>query len=278
MSWSFSPALAAEFSAALSSDTDQSAPSRSTPIAAMSCSSARTMERCQSSPSGMTSAHSTGDPGLDSWISSQAGSRARTSAAPAEELASTASGLASGRSSSGWFARFDHDTGLWKTPQCSLLAGLDVLSVTWPRSGINSRGMSWALITSAPRISAIGSGFLPTVTARDARPECTPRRRQGGSPLRETVMWPTPNKSDASKQRLLAYQQRQVRHGKHSLVHNPSQLRIAVQHRGSPYGHLNPEWIEWLMGWPAGWTEFEPWATGRYLQYMRWRGAFCSGG
>lgn len=25
--------------------------------------------------------------------------------------------------------------------------------------------------------------------------------------------------------------------------------------------HLNPAWVEWLMGYPIGWTEFDPWAT-----------------
>jgi len=23
------------------------------------------------------------------------------------------------------------------------------------------------------------------------------------------------------------------------------------------YGHLNPEWVEWLMGFPAGWTDLD---------------------
>jgi len=23
-------------------------------------------------------------------------------------------------------------------------------------------------------------------------------------------------------------------------------------------GRLNPDWVEWLMGWPIGWTSFKP--------------------
>jgi hypothetical protein len=23
-------------------------------------------------------------------------------------------------------------------------------------------------------------------------------------------------------------------------------------------GPLNPEWVEWLMGWPLGWTDLKP--------------------
>jgi hypothetical protein len=26
-------------------------------------------------------------------------------------------------------------------------------------------------------------------------------------------------------------------------------------------GHLNPDWVEWLMGVPTGWTELDSWET-----------------
>jgi hypothetical protein len=29
---------------------------------------------------------------------------------------------------------------------------------------------------------------------------------------------------------------------------------VALEERG---GQLNPEWVEWLMGWPVGWTDLE---------------------
>jgi hypothetical protein len=29
-------------------------------------------------------------------------------------------------------------------------------------------------------------------------------------------------------------------------------------------GPLNPTWVEWLMGWPLGWTDLEPLATAKY--------------
>ena len=33
-------------------------------------------------------------------------------------------------------------------------------------------------------------------------------------------------------------------------------------------GNLNPEWIEWLMGWPSGWSESKPLAMDKF---QRWR-------
>lgn len=35
-------------------------------------------------------------------------------------------------------------------------------------------------------------------------------------------------------------------------------------------GPLNPTWVEWLMGFPIGWTAFEPLATESFQQ---WRDA-----
>lgn len=34
-------------------------------------------------------------------------------------------------------------------------------------------------------------------------------------------------------------------------------------------GLLNPEWEEWLMGWPIGWTELKPLAMDRFLEWRR---------
>jgi hypothetical protein len=37
-------------------------------------------------------------------------------------------------------------------------------------------------------------------------------------------------------------------------------------------GQLNPEWVEWLMGWPVGWTALEPLGTDRYQRWLRLHG------
>jgi hypothetical protein len=34
-------------------------------------------------------------------------------------------------------------------------------------------------------------------------------------------------------------------------------------------GHLNPEWVEWLMGWPIGWTDLRPLATDRFQSWQQ---------
>jgi hypothetical protein len=34
-------------------------------------------------------------------------------------------------------------------------------------------------------------------------------------------------------------------------------------------GQLNPEWVEWLMGWPIGHTALEPLATAKYQEWLQ---------
>jgi hypothetical protein len=38
-------------------------------------------------------------------------------------------------------------------------------------------------------------------------------------------------------------------------------------------GQLNPTWVEWLMGWPLGWTDSSASATDRFQQWRRSHGA-----
>ena len=40
-------------------------------------------------------------------------------------------------------------------------------------------------------------------------------------------------------------------------------------------GALNPTWVEWLMGWPLGWTDCAPLATDKFQQWLHSHGE-CS--
>lgn len=44
------------------------------------------------------------------------------------------------------------------------------------------------------------------------------------------------------------------------------------QSEGTSGGALNPEWAEWFMGWPIGWIELKPLATGRFQQWQQKHG------
>ena len=54
-----------------------------------------------------------------------------------------------------------------------------------------------------------------------------------------------------------------VRHSLESIAKDPAQ----------PTGCLNPTWVEWLMGVPAGWTDLGSWATESCLRRQQKPGA-----
>ena len=39
-------------------------------------------------------------------------------------------------------------------------------------------------------------------------------------------------------------------------------------------GKLNPQWVEWLIGWPVGWTDLGPLEMVRYLSWQQQHGIF----
>jgi DNA (cytosine-5)-methyltransferase 1 len=39
-------------------------------------------------------------------------------------------------------------------------------------------------------------------------------------------------------------------------------------------GKLNPTWVEWLMGWPLGWTDLKQLEMGKYHSWLQQHGKF----
>jgi len=39
-------------------------------------------------------------------------------------------------------------------------------------------------------------------------------------------------------------------------------------------GQLNPSWVEWLMGWPIGWTDLKPLETDKFRSVQLWHSIF----
>jgi hypothetical protein len=304
MSWHYSQALAAAYSADSSVDSAPCAPSKSTTTPGASCSLAKTTEACTHSRSGTTCEPSMESHGVDWWTSSLAASRAKTSPLPEKARASTAPEADCGEKWRGSLARWDRDTSSWRTPQTSLLAGLDVFSETWPRWGMMRGGECSALSMPAHLTSGTGYGFganWPTPDARDAQPEGLEagRRRMAKYStcgLQTAVkLWQTPVADDAVERKAGKWNSR----GEPKLS---AQVKLwptptAVTNTGGAAlckwggsgaraklrtmvsdaelnGALNPMWVEWLMGWPLGWTDLQPLETGKCREWWHWHGAF----
>lgn len=94
---------------------------------------------------------------------------------PAKEQASMESEAGYGLSMQESFARFDRATSSWRTPQCSLLEGMDVFSATWPQQGIMLHGVCYRRQTVGPHKNAREYGLWPTPTV------CGNYNRKGAS-------------------------------------------------------------------------------------------------
>ena len=94
-------------------------------------------------------------------------------------------------------------------------------------------------------------GQWPTPTTQDAENNGGPSQFERNMlPLNAMVkMWPTPKSSPSGPD--YARARRQGSGG--------DDLATAVARVGS--GQLNPTWVEWLMGFPLGWTDLGASAT-----------------
>lgn len=170
------------------------------------------------------------------------------------------------------FARYDPATSCWRTLQGSLLSEWETLPETWPRSGMTRNGIAYRRAGSVPPIYASGSSLWATPQAHDAHPGNPARvgrfgTRHGGRNLNDEVaMWPTPTAGDSRNSRNAT-----ANRSPGSSHHPGTTLSDAIRMLPTPTanrwdglqghgvnvvtGSLNPEWVEWLMGYPAGWTD-----------------------
>jgi hypothetical protein len=260
MSWLYSRALVEAFSAGNCSAGEPSAQWSTTPMPQGFSARAKTMGYLNRSLSGQMFAPSTADHGeaLLTWF--RAASRARTSASQERAPALKESAPDSGPTWRELWARFDPVSCSWRTLQRSLFEGSGELSPTWPRSGMAAVGECWALTMLEPITSETDSGSWPTPTV------CGNYNRKGasaksGDGLATAVQkWLTPTvverwcKDDTKIVTTKnGTRRREYKNGK------TSSLGLAAQVGGA----LNPTWVEWLMGWPMGWTDLKPLETGR---------------
>jgi len=201
-----------------------------------------------------------------------AGSLARISASQerAPELMATVPGY--GESTPELLASFDPDTSSWRTSQRCLVEGWTAFSETWPRSGTMQNGTAYRLQPLALLTDETASGLWPTPRANDAekRGQIANDKRSG---LPAAAMyWPTPTARDyRSGSRSVEGWQKRLADSRGWQLNDvvarfptpTANRRSGLQSHGVNVilGLLNPMWVEWLMGFPAGWTALSSSAT-----------------
>ena len=211
-------------------------------------------------------------------MSSAAASPARTSARQerAQELQALARDY--GVSTPELLARFDRDTSSWRTSQLCLDGELSVFSETWPRSGLMRNGTAYQLPPLVRLTDETGSGLWRTPVASivsGGAANAEDRKRQGHAiglhdQVNTPAMWPTPRAEyDSGRHR----GKTDTLHSAVKMFPTPTAQDASNNGGASQYnrnslplnavigGSLNPQWVEWLMGFPLGWTVCAPSAT-----------------
>lgn len=269
------PGLVAAYSADTCSDGAPSAPLSVMPTRRRFYAKDKMMGYSHRSLCGLTCPRLTATHGRALLRSYLADFHARISAQPEREPASQVADPASGRNLPGLLARFDRATCSWKTPQSSLLAASTLFSGTWPRSGSMRNGACYRQPMLAPRTGAIGCGLWPTPTVHGNYNRAGASPTSGNGLATFVSLFPAPTATNTKAVHMRGADKGKARKSR-SYLPTPtcndaknSTLPPSQQHRdgmagylmrnGEPSGgQLNPDWVEWLMNWPIGWSSLEP--------------------
>lgn len=254
----YSQGLAEAFSEATCSDGARSALSSGSHTPQAFLSPDKMTDFSRPSRFGMTFAPLTDDLGAELLTWFLGASRARTSASPEGETDWTASDPDCGPKWRGSLAKYDPDLRSWRTAQHSLLGDSDEFLETWPRWGTTVGGALYLLPTPALPIYEREYGSWPTPRSCSAMAAAiTPENSwaENRFPNLETVVgrrfWPTPTAHNAKE-------------GAHPSEHGRNTATLTAQAAGGIPTQpmtLNPEWVEWLQGWPRAWTDLKPLET-----------------
>jgi hypothetical protein len=137
----------------------------------------------------------------------------------------------------------ENESGLWPTPS-ACKAGNDTNLRCSGDGRQKPNKLGWAV------------ALWPTPNARDYKGApgagCIARGGRQSSLPAAVKQWPTPTVQDSKNNGAPSQMER-----------NTKPLNAEV---GGP---LNPTWVEWLMGWPLGWTDCAASATDRFQQWLR---------
>ena len=243
MSWSYSRGLVEEYLGQCFSDTGLSALLNTTHTPDLYYWPDKTTEHSRISRFGMTCELLMAIRGEELLTWSLAGFRAKTSALPETVPDWTAKGQGYGQKWLGLLAKYNHDTHSLKTAQLSLLEDSTECCPTLPRWGLMLDGELYPQPTPALRTEENDYGLLriQTPTVEDAG-------RAGK--VSNWLEWLDKRRTTQCR------------------------LRNQAAHMDQRDGILNPEWTEWLMGWPMGWTDLKPLATDKFQEFEQQHGSY----
>lgn len=304
MSYTYLLESGEESSAECYSDIPASVLSRLSSTAEKSSCNASATESCQNSQYGMTCEPLTANRGGEKLTSSVEDSLAKTYLAQERVRESTEREADSGLNLQESLAKYDPATHLWRTRQCSLFEDLGEYLETFPKSGTMRDGVLWERTMWERRTSEKECGFWRTpdtgaggiVSDKELeelangnwkRPSGSLKQLRLQDQVRHPRLWPTPTVCDNNNRKglsktsgdglataVLRYPTPKCQDSRVALIdRHKSNLGEVIHGRYLNGGNatpqtksarLNPNWVEWLMGWPIGYTDSKQLAMDKF--------------
>jgi len=199
MSWLFSQVLVEEYLGGNCLDGEPSVQSNGNPIQQAYLSQDKMTVFSRLSRFGMTFKPLTENCGEELLTLYLEDFHAKTSQPQEKEQELTESDQECGEKWRGSFTKYDQNSRLWKTHQCSLLGDLEPFLETWPRWGLMRDGECWEQQTLEQTIRGTESGLSPNGVDSFHTPNTT--GLDGGSnsrkALKKKAIYPTPTTVDS---------------------------------------------------------------------------------
>lgn len=217
--------------------------------------------------------------GVEKFIASLPDILVSHSALRAKDLVMPIPGI-SGRKCGASLAKWDRNTCSWKTSQGTLFSDSTQCLERLPTTGLMRAGQLYGLPAWELVIDGNECSSWPTPVKYDATPGGPNNHYNGLGKMAAHGQWPTPVKSDANDRRQSdAWKAGDLC----SVVHAHSHLAPTTPMHGPPSlsstpnlrQRLNPRFVEWLMGWPLGWTDCGCSETEWSRLKRQWRSHIC---
>lgn len=173
-------------------------------------------------------------------------------------------------------------SGLWPTPRLNTGPSIDQKHLSldgavrlWPTPVVSRGKYSYSHGKRVPKLAGAVE-MWPTPTVADTKTYWHNRGKEHPSLAGAVRMFPTPTASNTKAVHL-----RTNGRPPRTYLPTPNTTRFNTTNSttnptptlfGIIGGQLNPNWVEWLMGWPIGWTDLKPLATDKFLQWQNSHG------
>jgi hypothetical protein len=161
----------------------------------------------------------------------------------------------------------DHDTQSWRTYADTFLLDLTLFSEKWPPSGMTRNGKLFPrtplvrhIFGNESSLSPTPSGNWPTPTVSDIyTANLKSSQQKDGSMHSVTLpqavkMWPTPTTANWMTSTTVESTREHMNNGE---KYSSRIMQAVALEEPTATGHLNPMWVEWLMGFPLEWTDLK---------------------